>query len=150
MFLIGELPTDGAGDTGVRATAPVIADLLVEDLVDDGARLRKEVPRVLDELADEGRVVELGDEYRLQTEEGALWTKDYNQRRAALSDDAGRISQLRNEWLTKLLDAELAGLKLVHGQSKTARKFERHAGDETAREYGGGDPDLDPRRVERD
>ncbi|MEJ7786155.1 MAG: hypothetical protein WKF96_15220, partial [Solirubrobacteraceae bacterium] len=112
------------------ATAPVIADLLVEDLANDGARLRKDVPRVLDELADEGRVVKLGDEYRLQTAEGALWTKDYNQRRAALSVDDARIAQLRNEWLTKLLDGELAGLKLLHGQTKTPRKFERHTGDD--------------------
>ena len=130
VFLISELPTDGVGDTGLRATAPAIEDLLVEDLVADGARLRKDVARVLDELADEGRVVKLGDEYRLQTEEGALWTKDYNQRRAAVRDDAARISQLRNEWLTKLLDKELAGIKLVHGDSKETRKFDRHTGDD--------------------
>jgi hypothetical protein len=129
VFLVSELPTDGVGDTGLRATAPAIEDLLVEDLVADGARLRKDVARVLNELADEGRVVKLGDEYRLQTEEGALWTKDYNQRRAAVRDDAARISQLRSEWLTKLLDKELAGIKLVHGNSKVTRKFDRHTGD---------------------
>ncbi|MEJ7784913.1 MAG: hypothetical protein WKF96_08925, partial [Solirubrobacteraceae bacterium] len=105
-------------------------DLLVEDLAADGARLRKDVSRVLDELAEEGRVVKLGDEYRLQTEEGALWTKDYNQRRAAARDDAARISQLRNEWLTKLLDKELAGIELIHGESKETRKFDRHTGDD--------------------
>jgi len=140
VFLIGELPSDGAGDTGVRATAPVIADLLVEDLANDGARLRNHVPRVLDELADEGRVVKLGHEYRLQTEEGALWTKDYNQRRAALGDDAAKISQLRSEWLGKLLDGELAGLKLVHGKCKTPRKFERHTGDDPPANTGAAIP----------
>ena len=71
VFLISQLPHDGVGDTGVRATAPVIADLLVEDLAADGARLRKDVPRVLDELVEQGRVMKLGDEFRLQTEEGA-------------------------------------------------------------------------------
>ena len=130
VFLISELPTEGVGDTGVRATAPTIEDLLVEDLATDGARVRKDVSRVLGELADEGRVVKLGDEYRLQTEEGALWTKDYNQRRAAIRDDAGRISQLRNEWLTKLLDNELAGIKRQHGDSKETRKFRRFTGDD--------------------
>ena len=38
VFLISQLPHEGVGDTGVRATAPVIADLLVEDLAADGAR----------------------------------------------------------------------------------------------------------------
>jgi hypothetical protein len=131
VFLISELPTDGVGDTGLRATAPAIEDLLVEDLAAGGGRIRKDVSRVLDDLADEGRVVKLGDQYRLQTEEGALWTKDYNQRRAAVRDDAGRISQLRNEWLTRLLDRELAGMKLPHGESKETRKFDRHTGDDS-------------------
>lgn len=140
VFLISELPTDGVGDTGLRATAPAIEDLLVEDLVADGARLRKDVTRMLDELADEGRVVKLGDEYRLQTEEGATWTKDYNQRRAAVRDDAARISTLRNEWLTKLLDKELAGIKLVHGESKESRKFDRHTGDDAPVETAGNIP----------
>jgi hypothetical protein len=130
VYLISELPTDGVGDTGLRATAAAIEDLLVEDLVTDGARMRKDVSRVLDELADEGRVVKLGDQYRLQTEEGALWTKDFNQRRAAVRDDSARISQLRNEWLTRLLDKELAGMKLAHGDSKESRKFDRHTGDD--------------------
>ncbi|MDC3332017.1 BREX system P-loop protein BrxC [Ilumatobacter sp.] len=130
VFLISQLPHDGVGDTGLRAVAPVIADLLVEDLSADGAQLRKDVPRVLDELVEQGRVMKLGNEFRLQTEEGAEWTKDFNQRRASIRDDAARMSQLRNEWLLKSVDSELAGIKLVHGASKTPRKFERHWGDD--------------------
>jgi len=130
VFLISQLPHDGVGDTGVRATAPVISDLLVEDLSTDGAYLRKEVPRLLDELVEQGRVMKLGDEFRLQTEEGAEWTKGFSQRRASIRDDATRMPQLRNEWLRKSVDQELAGLKLVHGDSKTPRKFERYWGDD--------------------
>ena len=130
VFLISQLPHDGVGDTGVRATAPVIADLLVEDLAADGALLRKEVPRVLEELVEQGRVMKLGDEFRLQTEEGAEWTKEFNQRRASVRDDATRMSQLRNEWLLKAVDVELAGIKLVHGDSTTPRKFDRHWGED--------------------
>jgi hypothetical protein len=129
VFLISQLPHDGVGDTGVRATAPVIADLLVEDLSADGAQLRREVPRVLDELVEQGRVMKLGDEFRLQTEEGAEWTKEFGQRRASIRDDAARMSQLRNEWLLAAVDRELAGIKLVHGDSKTPRRLERHWGE---------------------
>ena len=130
VFLISQLPHDGVGDTGVRATAAVISDLLVEDLAKDGATLRKDVPRLMEELVEQGRVMKLGDEFRLQTEEGAEWTKEFNQRRASIPSDAARMSQLRNEWLQRVVDEELAGLKLVHGRSATPRKLERHWSDD--------------------
>ena len=92
MFLISQLPHDGVGDTGVRATAPVLADLLVEDLASDGAKLRKDIPRMMEELVEQGRVMKLGDEFRLQTAEGAEWTQEFNQRRASIRTDAARMS----------------------------------------------------------
>ena len=59
IFLISQMsqPVLG-GETGLRATAPFLADLLVEDLAEDGARLRKRVPELLDELVAEGRIVQ--------------------------------------------------------------------------------------------
>jgi hypothetical protein len=130
VFLISQLPHDGVGDAGVRATAPILADLLVADLSSEGGRLRKDVPRLMEELVDQGRVMRLGDEYRLQTAEGAEWTQEFNQRRASIRADAARMSSLRNDWLQSAVDAELAGLKLVHGESKTPRKLARHWGDD--------------------
>ena len=128
IFLISQLPHDGVGDTGVRAKAAVIADLLVEDLEADGARLRNEVPQILDELVEQGRLMKLGEEYHLQTEEGAEWTSEFNRHRAIIQDDAARMAHLRNDWLLASMDAELAGMGLVHGDSKTPRKFSRHWG----------------------
>lgn len=126
VFLISQLPHDGVGDIGVRATPGIIADLLVEDLEVDGAQLRKEVPRVFDELVEQGRVMRLGEELRLQTEEGAEWTAEFNKRRAAIREDAARMSQLRNEHLRAAVDGALAGIKIVQGASKTPRKLDRH------------------------
>ncbi len=130
VFLISQLPHEGVGDTGVRATAAAISDLLVEDLATDGPQLRKDVPRIMEELVEQGRVMKLGDEFRLQTEEGAEWTQEFNQRRTSIRADAARMSQLRNDWLQRSVDAELSGLKLVHGKSKTPRKLDRHWGDD--------------------
>jgi hypothetical protein len=130
VFLISQLPHEGVGDTGVRATASVISDLLVEDLATDGPRIRKDVPRIMEALVEQGRVMKLGDEFRLQTEEGAEWTQEFNQRRTSIRADAARMSQLRNDWLQRSVDAELSGLKLVHGKSKTPRKLTRHWGDD--------------------
>ena len=126
IFLISQLPHDGVRDTGIRATSPILADLLVEDLTADGAQLRREVPRILAELVDQGRVMKLGNEFRLQTEEGAEWTKEFDLQRASIRDDAARMSQLRNEWLVRTVDGELLGLKNVHGESKTPRQFSSH------------------------
>jgi hypothetical protein len=131
VFLISQLPHDGVGDAGVRATAPILADLLVANLATDGARLRKDIPRLMEELVEQGRVMKLGDEYRLQTAEGAEWTQEYNQRRASIRTDAARMSSLRNDWLQRAVDTELAGLKLVHGSSKTPRKLARDWSDNT-------------------
>lgn len=140
VFLISQLPHDGVGDTGVRATAPILADLLVEDLAADGARLRKDIPRIMEELVEQGRVMKLGEEFRLQTAEGAEWTQEFNQRRASIRADAARMSSLRNDWLQQAVDNELAGLKLVHGKSKTPRKLTRHWGDDTPTTDGGTVP----------
>jgi hypothetical protein len=139
-FLIAQLPHDGVGDTGVRATAPVLADLLVEDLTADGAKLRRDVPRIMEELVEQGRVMKLGEEFRLQTAEGAEWTQEFNQRRTSIRADAARMSSLRNDWLQRVVDNELAGLKLVHGKSKTPRKLIRDWGDDIPTTDGGTIP----------
>jgi hypothetical protein len=140
VFLISQLPHDGVGDTGLRATAPVLADLLVEDLATDGAKLRKDVPRIMAELVEQGRVMKLGEEFRLQTAEGAEWTQEFNRRRTLIRADAARMSSLRNVWLQEVVDTELAGLKLVHGKSKTPRKLARYWGDDTPTTDGGTVP----------
>jgi hypothetical protein len=129
VFLISQLPTRTiAGETGLRATAPFLADLLVEDLATDGARLRKKVPEMLEVLVKDGRLMRIEDEYRLQTEEGAEWEKEYSSRLAAARDDASRINLLRNEGLVAAVEAALGGLKLTQGVSKTPRKIQVHWG----------------------
>jgi hypothetical protein len=140
VFVISQLPHDGVGDTGLRATAPVVADLLVEDLALDGATLRKDVPRVLEELVEQGRVMKIGDEFRLQTAEGAEWTQAFNQRRTAIRADAARMSSLRNDWLQRALDGELSGLKLLQGKSRETRKLSRYWGDDSPKADGGTVP----------
>jgi len=138
VFLISQIPSRTmGGETGLRATAPFLADLLVEDLSEDGARMRKRVPELLEELVTEGRLMKISDEYRLQTEEGAEWEKDYRSRLAALRDDAARMNQLRSERLGAAVESSLAGLKLVQGASKTPRKIHIHWGlDEPTAEEG--------------
>ena len=68
-------------------------------------------------------LMRIDEEYRLQTEEGAEWEKDYRSRLAAIRDDATRLSTLRSERLAAAVEAALGGMKLTHGSSKTPRKI---------------------------
>lgn len=139
VFLTNQIPPGSiGGETGLRATHKFIADLLVEDLADDGARLRKRVPELLDALVTDARLQRIDDEYRLQTEEGAEWEKDYRSRLAAVRDDAARLTLLRSERLVAAVDKALGGLKLPAGESKTPRNLDVHWGQEEPA-VGGGD-----------
>jgi hypothetical protein len=141
VFLINSIPPQmmGAGPTGLRATAPFVADLLVEDLRDGGPRLRQRVPGLLDELVSSGRLMKVGEEYRLQTEEGAEWEKDYRSRLSAIRDDASRLATLRNERLLQTVEATLRPLRLTQGKSKTPRRISIHYGSD---EPAGNEADV--------
>ncbi|HKO37391.1 MAG TPA: BREX system P-loop protein BrxC [Solirubrobacterales bacterium] len=114
----------GEGGSGLRPTASFLSDLLVEDLVEDGPRLRRQVPELLEELIEEGRIVQVGDEYRLLTQEDAEWDKEYRSRLAAIRDDAAQINRLRGERLEAAVEAALRGLSLRQGASMTPRKLQ--------------------------
>jgi hypothetical protein len=129
IFLISQMSQPAlGGETGLRASAPFLADLLVEDLAEDGARLRRQVPELLDALEAEGRIVRDGDAYRLLTQEDVEWEKDYRTRLAAIRDDGTRMNQLRGERLAAAVGAAVSGLKLRHGASLTPRRLDIHWG----------------------
>ncbi len=129
IFLINQLPRGGFGDTGVRATASHVVDLLVDDLVDSGERLRRDVPQLLEALVTEDKLQRVDDEYQLQTGEGAEWTRDYRARLTSLLSDTARIVALRDQDLRAALDALLGRVSMAQGLTKTHRKVTLHYGD---------------------
>jgi hypothetical protein len=130
IFLISHLPSQvvGMGDIGLRASAPFIADLLVEDLTGGGAEVRRRVPELLEELVNAGRLMRIDDAYALQTEEGAEWEKEFRGRLTTFRDDPGKLATLRNERLYHAVEEALGGLKLTHGRSRTPRRIALHFG----------------------
>jgi hypothetical protein len=124
--LIEKLPHTGAADDSVRATAEMLADLLVEDLQKDGHRLRQDVPRLLEELAAQGKVMQVESEYLLQTRDGAAWNHDFKTRKDLILRDATgtRIGPAREEILREALEVELRGARIQHGESREARRIE--------------------------
>ena len=123
IFLIGKLPGDGPSATGVRATAANLADLLVEDLPAGSGDLRQRVPTLLGELVSQGKLMQLGEEYRLQTRESAEWGNDFRNRRARIHADDSRLASDRATELRNAFTAATRGMAFTHGVSRTKREF---------------------------
>ncbi|NTW02602.1 MAG: BREX system P-loop protein BrxC, partial [Oscillochloris sp.] len=124
VFLIGKLPTEGVAATGLSATADTLADLLVEDLSAGSASLRQRIPAQLERLVEAGSLMLVGDEYRLQTRESQEWEGEYRRRLADILNDESRISGDRTAELRAAVSALRKGGALIHGSSKTPRKFD--------------------------
>src|SRR5262249_25456760 len=123
VFLIGRLPREGAADIGVRATKEHIADLLVDDLTADNGKLRSAVGDALQQLASDGVLMQIGDEVRLQTREGAEWDREFRNRQTRLVNDPTELHVRRDQVLHAEVDRIVRGVKLVHGAAKVPRSF---------------------------
>lgn len=130
IFLIGQLPHNNEPlDAGVRADAETLADLLVTDLTKSSAELRKKVPLLLDKLVTSGAIMQVENEYRMQTREGSEWNQMFVEARNKLLNDPGKLASERSQLLRSQCSEVLKKFKLLHGDSKESRKIELHFGD---------------------
>lgn len=123
IFLIGKLPRSPGVDDGVRANAETLVDLLITDLKNDRPRLEQQVPKLLKQMEDDGHLMAVESEYRLQTREGVLWTHDFNRRRASALNDDQRINSKRAELLRDGTKQALKPVSLQQGSSRQPRKL---------------------------
>ena len=126
VFLIGKLPREAAVDTGVRADAVALADLLVEDLTGDSGPFRQQVADALAALAEERVLMKVGAEYRIQTTEGAEWDGDYQQQAAAVGADEATIGAERDRLFGAAVEVARSAVRLRHGISKESRSLLLH------------------------
>lgn len=140
VFLIGKLPTGGAEDAGVRATAETLADLLVRDLEQDGARLRQEVPRVLTQMVESGILMLVGGEYRLQSKASSEWEADYRVRLRGIDNDEALLASERQSAFKAAVTQRIGNLRLAHGESKAPRRLELTFSSEAPASSGGEVP----------
>lgn len=124
IFLISQLAAVSGSDSGIRATAEMLADLLVEDLIAGGTSLRKRIPEILSGMLDTGELMQVGTEYRLQTREGAAWEQEYRSRNQRIGADEARIAGDRTTALKAACAVALKDINQVQGVSKTARKID--------------------------
>ena len=130
VFLIRKLPREAGVDIGVRATTEVLADLLVKDLARDGAALRGQLPKLLDELVAAGTLMKLDDECSLQTRESSEWEAEFRNRHTKLVNDPTRMSSKRAQLLGAAVQDSIGSVKLLHGRCKEPRKLALHFGAE--------------------
>ena len=130
IFLIGKLPVDGVAATGVRADVATLADLIVEDVTDVNANtsLRQSISQLLQNLVEAGTLMQVGEEYRLQTRESAEWETDFQRRRTRTRADDSRIASDRANEFRSAITIALKGITLTQGLSKTPRKYDTHFG----------------------
>ena len=128
VFLIGKLPRQEGADLGVRADATTLADLVIDDLTPDSGPRRYEIAGALGTLAKEGVLMKVGEEYRLQTTEGAEWDRAFREHRQALTEV--EIATRREQLFAQAVQEVLGEIKLLHGQAKLRRKLALHNGAE--------------------
>jgi len=126
VLLIGKLPTDPNADCGVRATADMLADLLIDNLNDGKDSIRTRVPKLLQKLADEGLVMSMrtsiGTEFRLQTQESAQWYATLRQEEADLRGNMQRIDNIRVDLLHKEMRSQIAKVRITQGKCNEPRQ----------------------------
>lgn len=136
VFLINKLPDDET-KLGIRANAEHIADLLTDSLTEGGEAIRQTVPELLKVLHDEGVLMDVEDEYRLQTTEGATWEGEYRKKLASTKNDDALIASERSNLLQRELNKVLSGITINQGDAKVARKTLVHFGTGTPGEHEG-------------
>src|SRR5262249_10927944 len=131
VYMLGRIA--GEAEThGVRPRAETIADLLLVDLAGE-PDLRQKVPTLLRELQDDGAVIEVSGDWRLQTKESAEWDVAYRAEEKAVLADQAAISRSRRDILDQAIEAALTGAASVpHGASKQQRRIHRLRPDERA------------------
>ena len=130
IFLIRKLPREAGIDIGVRATPEMLADLLVSDLGQEGAELRRDVPGVLNRLVDDGVLLNVDGEFNLQTRESAEWDKEFRNRQTRLNNNEHEIHAKREASLRDATIEALKAVKLQQGDSKEPRKVAIHFGED--------------------
>ena len=130
IFLINKLPREDGTDSGVRAEAEHLADLLSNDLAIGSTLLRQQVPQLLAALVSEGVLQQDGSEHRLQTTEGAAWQTDFNRFRAAALNNQPLVAAQLNRFIGAALASSLGNPSVVHGDCKERRRIAVHHGED--------------------
>ncbi|WP_024514760.1 BREX system P-loop protein BrxC [Bradyrhizobium sp. Tv2a-2] len=135
-FLISRLPTEAGADIGVRATPDHLADLLVDDLTVDQGAFRSRVRVLIDRMVEDGHLVRIGEEVRIQTTEGRAWQQEFQKFRSHYGNDLSAIADSRDKLIEEGLASAVRQVSAVHGDAKVPCKVVAHRGDRAPEKDG--------------
>ncbi|MEL0603482.1 BREX system P-loop protein BrxC [Pseudoalteromonas undina] len=117
ILLISKLPTDI--ESGIAATADTLSDLLLENLQEGKHELRALVPKLLNQLVDDGLVMPMqtsvGEEYRLQTIESQQWYDMYRQQENELKANPQKLEYFRSQEIQQFVRKQVAQARITQG-----------------------------------
>ncbi len=140
VFLIGKLPRQVGLDEGIRATVDTLGDLVVTDVNTSSTELRRRIPELLEGLLEEGRLMQVDGEYRLQTRESAAWDGEFRRHQAKFANDDAWVASHRADVLRGECGERLRGVRVLHGKSKVPRKIDQTFGSTAPKPTGGAVP----------
>jgi len=117
VFLINKLASS-MDQIGIRPTVDTLADLLVEDLSQGSSALRSKLPGLLDKC---DLLMNVKDEYRIQTEESTAWNDEFLSQKNNLSNEIHRIETERDDRIRRRFGELVRKLSLTQGVSKVNR-----------------------------
>ena len=129
VFLIGKLPQkESVVDMGIRATATILSDLMIDDIAKDSGPFRNNIAQLLAALAADGTLMKVDDEFRLQTTEGAEWDRAYREKQTSLRQNEVEISTRRDHLFNQHVQKVIGEIKPIHGEAKIRRTLSLYTG----------------------
>jgi hypothetical protein len=118
IFLINKLASSNT-EIGIKANVDTLADLMVENLSEGSSALRSKLPGLLNNCE---LLIKVGDEYRIQTQESAAWSDEFQSQRGILANETHRIEAERDDRIRRHFAKLVTTLSMTQGKSKVTRE----------------------------
>lgn len=128
-FLIDLLPKDSPRFR-LKSDKKTIADLLLSTLNEPADGFRNKVGTLVDELANTDKyLVQVDDEFKLQTRIGSEWEQEFSKQAGKARGDDARVYEFRRKKIQNYLSEKLRAVYALQGKSKMRRDLSLYSGD---------------------
>lgn len=123
VFLIDLLPKDT--HNRLKSDEDTIAELLIDNLNETSEKFRSKVKELIMKLVDEKVLMQISDEFKLQTKVGAEWEQEFKGQVIKLQNNGDdEIQRIRKERIIEFFKIKAKPILIQHGVSKKQRDYE--------------------------
>jgi len=124
VFLIDQVTRENH-NTGLKSNETTIADLLIDNLNVNSEAFRSKIKTLIQKLSEEKVLMQIKDEYKLQTKVGGEWEEAFSKHLIKLRNSGDdQIQSLRRERIVSNLRDKTKGITVMQGTSRTVREYE--------------------------